>query len=155
MPDDALPALTYTVSEACPEASSREIVEGLRAYNALFCDARAERKLAVTVCGEDGRVLAGALGHTQYGWLYLGWLWVSEELRGRGVGMELLRRAEAEGVARGCHHAHLTTLDFQARGFYERQGYSVFAVLEDYPRPHRRFFMRKELGTPAPPAPQP
>ena len=59
-----------------------------------------------------------------------------------------MRRAEAEAFDRGCHHAHLETVDFQARGFYERLGYTVFGVLEGYPRPYKRFYMQKRLMVP-------
>jgi hypothetical protein len=30
-------------------------------------------------------------------------------------------------------------------GFYENQGYRVYAVLEDYPVGHRKFMLRKTL----------
>ena len=52
-----------------------------------------------------------------------------ETLRGRGIGTDLLRRAEAEALVRGCHGAWLDTFEFQARGFYERLGYRCFGEL--------------------------
>lgn len=48
---------------------------------------------------------------------------------------------------RGVLRVYLDTLDFQARPFYEREGYVVFGVQEDYPPGHQRFYMRKELGS--------
>ena len=120
-------------------------MNGLLAYNASFHAAPQEKKLAVYAQAEDGRLVAGLLGQTNHGWLHVGWLWVSEELRQQKIGTELMRRAEAEALERECHHAHLTTLDFQARGFYERLGYTVFGVLDDYPRPHKRLLMQKQL----------
>ena len=62
-----------------------------------------------------------------------------------------MRRAEAEALERECHHAHLTTLDVQACRFYERLGYTVFGVLDDYPQPYKRFFMQKQLAAPSSP----
>jgi GNAT superfamily N-acetyltransferase len=53
--------------------------------------------------------------------------------------------AEEEARRRGCHHALLDTFDFQARSLYERLGYEVFGTLDDFPRGHQRFFMRKAL----------
>ena len=35
-----------------------------------------------------------------------------------------------------------------AKPFYERAGYSVFGILEDYPPGHTRYFMRKDLPEP-------
>jgi len=145
------PTLTYAVADEWAEPSSRMVMDGLLAYNAGFYGTPQERKLAISACAEDGRLVAGLLGHTHHGWLHVGWLWVPEELRHQGIGTELMRRAEAEALERGCHHAHLTTLDFQARSFYERLGYTAFGVLDDYPRPHQRFFMQKPLVAPGSP----
>jgi hypothetical protein len=55
--------------------------------------------------------------------------------------------AEDLALERGCVGAWLTTLSFQARGFYERLGYVVFAELENSPRDNARIFMRKKLGS--------
>jgi hypothetical protein len=40
----------------------------------------------------------------------------------------------------------LETLSFQARGFYERYGYSVFGELDDFPPGHRKYFLKKNLS---------
>jgi ribosomal protein S18 acetylase RimI-like enzyme len=78
--------------------------------------------------------------------MYIGWVWVHEEYRANGVGRQLMHDAEREAKALGCDHTHLTTLGFQARGFYEKLGYEVFAALEDYPRGHTRFLMKKNIN---------
>jgi GNAT superfamily N-acetyltransferase len=39
------------------------------------------------------------------GWLFVELLFVPESLRGKGIGAELLARAENEAIARGCHSA--------------------------------------------------
>jgi len=43
----------------------------------------------------------------------------------------------------------LETASFEARPFYEKLGYEVFAALEDYPPGHTKFYLRKRLA-PAP-----
>jgi len=45
----------------------------------------------------------------------------------------------------GCRISHLDTFDFQAKGFYEKLGYTVFGVLEDCPEGHNRYYMSKKL----------
>lgn len=137
--------LTYAVGDDWPEGPARTVVDGLAAFNAGFSTVGAEQKLAVTASDATGTVVGGMLGRTDHGWLYVGWLWVHDSARGHGVGTRVMQLAEARARERGCHNAHLTTLEFQARTFYERLGYEVFGVLEDYPRPHKRFFMRKRL----------
>jgi hypothetical protein len=53
--------------------------------------------------------------------------------------------AEAEAVRRGCHGAQLDTYSFQAQGFYEKLGYAVFGIVEDYPSGHSRIYLSKRL----------
>jgi len=53
--------------------------------------------------------------------------------------------AEGEARARGCQQAWVRTFRFQARGFYERLGYRVVGVLEDYPPGDALYWMRKDL----------
>ena len=57
----------------------------------------------------------------------------------------MLEQAEVEAVNRGCKFAYLDTFSFQALPFYEKQGYAVFGVLEDYPEGKKRYFLQKRL----------
>ncbi|MGE0450286.1 MAG: GNAT family N-acetyltransferase, partial [Vicinamibacterales bacterium] len=63
---------------------------------------------------------------------------------GRGLGSDLLQRAEAAARRRGCPGAGLDPFEFQARGFSERLGYRCFGELENYPVGPRHF-MKKSL----------
>jgi GNAT superfamily N-acetyltransferase len=87
------------------------------------------------------------LGNTYWGWLYISILWLAESLRGQGVGGRLLDMAEQEALDRGCRHAHVDTLDFQALPFYEKHGYAVWGTLNDLPPGHSRYFLKKDLPT--------
>jgi GNAT superfamily N-acetyltransferase len=95
---------------------------------------------------EAAAVLAGLNGYTDWGWLFVKLLWVCEPLRGTGMGSRLLAAAELEARARGCRGVWLDTFGFQARGFYEKQGYSMFGELGDFPEGHARYFLSKRLG---------
>ena len=104
------------------------------------------RELATFVRDGDGRVVAGLYGWTWGGCLAIQFLWVNEELRGRGYGTRLLRAAENEAITRGCGLAVLNTHSFQAPDFYERLGYEVVSVTDGYPRQHQDIHMKKTLG---------
>jgi hypothetical protein len=56
-----------------------------------------------------------------------------------------MQQAEAIAASHGCTGVWLGTLAFQARGFYEKLGYSLFGELENFPSGDSYFFMRKEL----------
>lgn len=106
--------------------------------------------LAVFARDRDGSLVGGMHGHVNWTWLHIGLVWVSSARRHRGLGSKLLAEIEAAAIARGCLHAHLDTFSYQARPFYERHGYELFATLEDYPPGHRRFFLKKSLRTSRP-----
>ena len=106
------------------------------------------KPLAITKCDPDNDAIIGGLwGATGYGYLHLDLLFVPEEGRGRGMGGHLMELAEEEAIRRGCRGAWLDTFGFQARGFYQRLGYTVVGELEDCPPGHKRYFMRKVFAT--------
>ena len=37
-------------------------------------------------------------------------------------------------------------INFQAKDFYIKHGYEVFGVLDDCPKGHKRYYMKKVLG---------
>ena len=48
-------------------------------------------------------------------------------------------------MQRRCVGSQLGTFDFQAKTFYERNGYTVFATLEGFPPGHTHFQLQKCL----------
>jgi hypothetical protein len=48
-------------------------------------------------------------------------------------------------MTRGRRGAWLGTFDFQARAFYERRRYRVFAELPDFPLQHRHYHLAKRF----------
>ncbi|MEJ0066742.1 MAG: hypothetical protein WDM85_16100 [Caulobacteraceae bacterium] len=62
-----------------------------------------------------------------------------------GLGAEVMRKAEAEAVRRGCTAAVLYTITFQAPGFYARLGYRELGRIECDPPGQTRVCMTKRL----------
>ncbi len=92
-------------------------------------------------------IVGGVFGNTFGCWLYISLLWVEKTLRNQGYGTRLMKIIETESVNMGCTNAHLDTFSFEARPFYERLGYELFAVLDDYPKGHSKYFLKKRLAT--------
>lgn len=103
--------------------------------------------LSVFVRDHDGVLVAGVHGQINWSWLHIALFWVATGRRHQGLGSRLLAAIETAALERGCSQAHLDTFSYQARPFYERHGYRLFATLEDYPPGQQRYFLRKILRT--------
>lgn len=132
---------------ALPDADTARIYAGLMATDPPG-QPREYAPLALSVRDETGQLTGGLLGATIWGWLSMDALWVDDALRGQGIGAALVRAAEDAARRRGCTRARLDTFDFQARAFYERLGYRVYAQLDGFPAGHVQFHMWKELDAP-------
>lgn len=136
------PFLSVTETPSADEL--RLLSSELDAFNESAVGPSDRRALAVFVRVED-QVVAGLSGYTAWGWLYIQWLWVAEEQRGRRLARKLISAAEAEALARGCHGAHIDTFSPQALHVYQKSGYSVFGTLPDFPLGRTRSFLSKSL----------
>ena len=136
--------------EITAEPQGGELAEavrgGIRGADPADVGPRDWRPVSLALRDGEGRIVGGLYGATAWGWLMIDGLWVDEGLRGHGLGSRLLLGAEALAVERGCTGSWLGTFDFQARPFYERHGYTVFAELAGFPPGHSHFHLRKELG---------
>lgn len=117
----------------------------LRAYNIAQAGDPRIRAVAIQVTGEDGTSEGGLWGRIGYGWLFVELLAVPEAARGMGLGRQLMQQAETIAREAGCTGIWLDTYEFQARGFYEKLGYTLFGTLDDHPIGQRRFFLQKRL----------
>ncbi|MDX3387723.1 N-acetyltransferase [Streptomyces niveiscabiei] len=118
---------------------------GLRALQ-LTPDAT-ESPLHIWATTPDNPLCGGLVGHTWASWLHVTFLWVDPDLRGTGLGTDLLARAER--IARddrACTAVRLETWDFQAPGFYRKQGYEEVCAIPDYPPGVTEFTFTKRLA---------
>lgn len=130
-----------------PTEDDREaILAPLRAYNRSQAGDPRIRPVVLSVIDEAGATTGGLWGRLGYDWMFIELLVVPEAARGSGIGRQLMAMAEARAREEDCVGIWLDTYAFQARGFYEKLGFSVFGTIDDYPRGHQRFFMEKRLG---------
>ena len=145
----------YRFESAPSEERENALTEALIGYNRAHSplweqnhDAQFQpMPLHFFVLDGGGALLGGLTGrtHSLRAWLEISTLWVDEARRGQGIGRGLVERAEVEAYRRGCLHARLSTSTFQAPGFYEKLGYTLFGKLEDCPPGDTSLYYRKNL----------
>ncbi|WP_293935536.1 GNAT family N-acetyltransferase [Iodobacter sp.] len=134
-----------SLTDVADEQVRKAILGPLVEYNTSQAGPGNSRPLVITIADEDGKIVGGLWGYTGYEWLFTQLLLVPASHRGEGIGSKLLGMAEEEAISRSCTSAWLDTYEFQAKGFYERMGYTCFAELPNYPTGYSRYFMKKSL----------
>ena len=128
------------------DALSRFVTESLASYNVAATGHSSWYPVGFFLKSARGEWLGGLLGNIWGGWLHVTHLWVAAPMRRNGNGTRLLQAAENYAIERGCRAVTLETHSYEARPFYEKLGYQVFAKLDDYPPGHTKYFLRKQLS---------
>jgi len=140
--------MEFTISKQLnvDDKDLKVIEDAYSRYTASQIGEESRQEIAFFVKDAEGKVLAGVKGsYSNYGWLWVDLLFVSESLRGMGYGTKLMKLIESEARDNGCEHAYLNSFSFQAASFYQQIGYKVYGELKDFPKGHSVFSMTKSL----------
>ena len=124
---------------------SQVIGDLIRSYNRSKREAAESEPLNLYVENDHGELMAGLVAETFGNWLEIEYLFVKEDLRGQGIGSQLLHQAESEAKKRNCRFAFVNTYQFQAPAFYQKYGYKEAFTLKDYPYTGQRYYYQKDL----------
>ncbi|MCR9248864.1 MAG: GNAT family N-acetyltransferase [bacterium] len=134
--------------QPCNKENIQTIVKGINDYNLDQVAALSETwtPLEFVATDDNGEEIGGILGGIGY-WkgLEIKILWVKESHRNKGIGTQILKYAEDEAIKKGATISMLDTFDFQAEGFYLKNGYSVVGEINDFPKGHKRIYFSKKL----------
>ena len=123
----------------------QEIGNLIRSYNRSKREAAECEPLNLYVEDEHGQLMAGLVAETFGNWLEIEYLFVKEDLRGQGIGSQLLQQAEIEAKKRNCRYVFVNTYQFQAPAFYQKHGYKEVFTMKNYPYTGQRHYYQKEL----------
>ena len=124
---------------------THELANLIRAYNRANREQSKNEPLNIYLEDEKGNLVAGMVAETFGNWLEIEYLYVSDDLRGQGIGSKILEMAEKESRNRGCKYSFVDTFNFQAPKFYEKHGYKEVFALEKYHYTGERYYYTKEL----------
>lgn len=114
-------------------------------YNLKHLDVKEKPPLAVWCKDDSGKITAGITGYVFGHWLEIHYFFVNSDLRGSGIGSKLLNQMEQSAKERGCRFSFLNTFSFQAKPFYEKNGYKEIFSIDNYPLTSTKHFLVKEL----------
>ena len=104
---------------------NREMCPWLKDHSPLQ-DPERKPEYADFLAFDDGRLIGGIVGFVAYNWYFLDLLYVEEAYREQDVGTRLIRLVEEFCRNERLTGIRLETWNFQARGFYEKNG-SLFS----------------------------
>lgn len=137
------------ITQTNDEMYSDVILAKLKSNNIAKCEWLRNNDLTVKhhnfMAFDKDELIGGAVGIIQYNWYFLEFLYVNEAYRQHKVGKLLMKEIEAFSIQQQLTGIRLETWDFQARGFYEKQGYVVWGELKDCPPGTTEFHLKKEL----------
>lgn len=95
---------------------------------------------------DNKRIVGGAYGYINDGyWCYLDYLFVDENYRRNNIASSLIKLVEDYARKNNCVGIRLETWSFQAKGFYEKNGYEIFGKLENHPPTTTLYMLKKVL----------
>ena len=122
------------IDDWATQAEAQFLSDQLEQFNASQTGRECAEPLCLVIRDDRGKIQAGLRGTMALGWLHIGALWVRTDRRSEGLGTKLLQAAETKAKQKNCVGVCLSSFDFQAPAFYEKQGYQVVGKIEDYPR---------------------
>ena len=106
----------------------------------------AEIRFHAVATDSAGTMTGGLRGACYWNTLHIELLWLADSERGNGTGRQVLEAAEAFARECGCEHALVETTSWQAKPFYEKNGYRLMATLEGRPKGHASHYLSKSLA---------
>ena len=133
-----------------PTKKDLEIIsQGIKSFNQVRMPDEVvfepDTKFSAFVRNENNAVVGGVRATAFWNYCIVELLWLSEEIRGSGIGSNLMDQVESYAKSKGFQYIRTDTLDFQAKGFYENLGYKVYGQLLDCPKGHTTYCLTKVL----------
>lgn len=94
----------------------------------------------------DNEIIGGIIARKKMQWLDIDILFVNQAYRNHKIGSHLMSKATEYCKKENLIGIHLYTLDFQAKGFYEKQGFKLIAEIEDWPKGITRYEFIKYIN---------
>lgn len=116
----------------------------------LYVQARSKKRLkkiepfSYSIVDDKKNFIAGINGFIIYGALYIDLLWVHDKARGLGYGTLLITKAEKLAKHNSCNFLYLSTMDFEAKSFYQKLRFEIEYVRNGYDNNSVMYYLIKK-----------
>jgi len=141
--------LKILVTESPSLEDLKTLSQGIQSYNQKHLPDEVvfepDTRFAVFAKNDKGIVVGGIRANAYWNYCIIELLWLSEEVRGKGAGSQLMQQAEVFAKNKGFEYIRTETVSFQAKPFYEKLGYTVYGELKDLPKGCTTYCLVKKL----------
>lgn len=131
--------------EYTPNPSAKDIDFLMQAINRDMSDQEPVSVSAFFIRDTRGEIIAGCNFFIICGAIYIDQLWVHRDWRKQGLASKLLHCVHEYGVKQRCTMATVTTMSFQAEGFYKKLGYEVDFRRSGYTNDASAIFLSRKI----------
>ena len=141
--------MNIEIEQEPSKADTDQLSQGIMAFNddsiRELEPVDAEKRFFVMARDDDGALQGGIRASCYWNTLHIELLWLSTHSRGSGIGRRLMGKAEAFARENDCEIALVETTSWQAKPFYEKNGYRLLATLDGRPKGHSTHYLSKSL----------
>jgi GNAT superfamily N-acetyltransferase len=142
-------ALKVEIDPEPSESDTELLSRGIMTFNEDAVEdlepVEAEKRFHVMARDDQGVLRGGIRAACYWNTLHIELLWISPDVRGGGIGRKLIEEAENFARENRCEIALVETTSWQAKPFYEKNGYHHMATLNNRPKGHSSHYLTKAL----------
>ncbi|QMT61719.1 GNAT family N-acetyltransferase [Legionella sp. PC997] len=121
------------------------LYSNLKRFNELIIGAYETKPFCIYATNNENEVIGGVKGDIFGQLCRIFTMWIHENYRGKKLGTKIFGELEKLAIDNNCNIIQVDTTEFQAKEFYEKMGFSVFATLPDNFIGYKSFILRKKL----------
>ncbi len=110
-------------------------------------DMNKSSEIITFVALDNDEFVGGVQGEISNDSMYINLLVVNAGYRGKNIGTKLMNKLETEAITRGVVCVNLATSEFQAKEFYQKNGFKIIMERENNPKGYKCYTLIKWLST--------
>lgn len=146
MASDNLPLILETISGEPNPQDKQLMSEGMLKHHASQGHPRKTNTFSILLKDSNGILKGVVVASILWNGMHIDTLWVDVTIRNQKWGSKLMKLVEKEGRSRGATVAYTDTFTWQAPGFYEKMGYSLYGKIDNFPPGNSLSYFSKIIG---------